>query len=85
MNSFVPPPPIEMDWENNVWSRGASALAIQQFFGFESAAVPAQRQDRFLASASIEPNENEQRQMILRTRSALPLQGLSVAYVKQDW
>ncbi|MEZ2221589.1 ROK family protein [Rhizobium sp. RCC_161_2] len=33
---FETPPPVEIDWENNVWSRGASALAIQQFFDFES-------------------------------------------------
>ncbi|PLP61164.1 sugar kinase [Mesorhizobium loti] len=37
-NSFGAPPPLEVDWDNNVWSRGASALAIQQFFDFESAA-----------------------------------------------
>lgn len=36
--SFATPPPIEIDWDNNVWSRGASALAIQQFFDFESTA-----------------------------------------------
>ncbi|NEI48006.1 ROK family protein [Rhizobium leguminosarum] len=35
--SFEVPPPIEIDWENNIWSRGASALAIQKFFDFESA------------------------------------------------
>lgn len=35
---FEAPPPVEVDWENNVWSRGASALAIQKFFDFESAA-----------------------------------------------
>lgn len=37
-SSFATPPPIEIDWDNNVWSRGASALAIQQFFDFESIA-----------------------------------------------
>ncbi|TRC83241.1 ROK family protein [Mesorhizobium sp. WSM4310] len=37
-SSFATPPPIEIDWDNNVWSRGASALAIQQFFDFESTA-----------------------------------------------
>ena len=35
--SFEAPPPIEIDWDNNIWSRGASALAIQKFFDFESA------------------------------------------------
>ena len=34
--SFAAPPPVEVDWENNVWSRGASALATQHFFDFES-------------------------------------------------
>ncbi|ESX90841.1 ROK family protein [Mesorhizobium sp. M0830] len=34
---FETPPPVEVDWENNIWSRGASALAIQQFFDFEQA------------------------------------------------
>jgi len=29
-------PPIEIDWENNSWPRGAAALAIQQFFNFEA-------------------------------------------------
>ncbi|HXV30604.1 MAG TPA: ROK family protein [Sinorhizobium sp.] len=33
---FETPPPVEVDWANDVWSRGASALAIQQFFDFES-------------------------------------------------
>ena len=28
-------PSLEIDWENNVWSRGASALATQHFFDFE--------------------------------------------------
>lgn len=37
-NSFGSPPPLEADWDNNVWLRGASALAIQQSFDFESAA-----------------------------------------------
>lgn len=37
-NSFGMPPPLEVDWDNNVWLRGASALAIQKFFDFESAA-----------------------------------------------
>ncbi|MBR2686869.1 MAG: ROK family transcriptional regulator [Aquamicrobium sp.] len=37
-NSFGSPPPLEVDWDNNVWLRGASALAIQKFFDFESAA-----------------------------------------------
>lgn len=37
-NSFGTPPPLEVDWGNNVWLRGASALAIQKFFDFESAA-----------------------------------------------
>lgn len=37
-NSFGTPPPLEVDWDNNVWLRGASALAIQKFFDFESAA-----------------------------------------------
>ncbi|TGQ77235.1 MULTISPECIES: ROK family transcriptional regulator [unclassified Mesorhizobium] len=37
-SSFATPPPIEIDWDNNVWSRGASALAIQKFFDFEGTA-----------------------------------------------
>ena len=37
-NSFGTPPPLEVDWDNDVWLRGASALAIQKFFDFESAA-----------------------------------------------
>lgn len=37
-NSFGTPPPLEVDWGNNVWLRGAPALAIQKFFDFESAA-----------------------------------------------
>jgi predicted NBD/HSP70 family sugar kinase len=32
---FGAPPPLEIDWENNVWSIGASALATQHFFDFE--------------------------------------------------
>ena len=36
--SFGAPPPVEIDWDSEVWSRGASALAIQQFFDFESMA-----------------------------------------------
>ena len=35
--SFAAPPPVEVDWENDVWSRGASALATQHFFDFENA------------------------------------------------
>lgn len=37
-SSFEKPPAVEIDWDNNVWSRGAAALAIQQFFDFESTA-----------------------------------------------
>lgn len=37
-NSFGTPPQLEVDWDNTVWLRGASALAIQKFFDFESAA-----------------------------------------------
>lgn len=36
--SFGALPPVEIDWDSEVWSRGASALAIQQFFDFESMA-----------------------------------------------
>ncbi len=34
--SFATPPPIEVDWESDVWSRGAAALATQHFFDFEN-------------------------------------------------
>jgi len=34
--SFESPPKIEFDWDNNLWVRGASALAVQRFFDFES-------------------------------------------------
>ncbi|WP_352547719.1 MULTISPECIES: ROK family transcriptional regulator [unclassified Mesorhizobium] len=37
-SSFEKPPAVEIDWDNNVWSRGTAALAIQQFFDFESTA-----------------------------------------------
>jgi predicted NBD/HSP70 family sugar kinase len=36
--SFENPPPVEIDWDNDIWSRGAAVLAIQKFFDFESAA-----------------------------------------------
>lgn len=43
--SFEAPTPVEIDWDNNVWSRGAAALAIQKFFDFESAEGVAVQKD----------------------------------------
>jgi predicted NBD/HSP70 family sugar kinase len=33
--SFAGAPPLVIDWQDNAWARGASALAIQHFFNFE--------------------------------------------------
>jgi hypothetical protein len=36
--TLAPAPRLEIDWTNDIWSRGAAALAIQSFFDFESVA-----------------------------------------------
>ncbi|MFL5238887.1 MAG: ROK family protein [Rhizomicrobium sp.] len=36
--SMVPAPHVDIDWKNDVWTRGAAALVIQSFFDFESVA-----------------------------------------------
>jgi len=38
---FAGEPPMVVDWQDNAWARGASALAIQHFFNFE--ATPGHR------------------------------------------
>jgi predicted NBD/HSP70 family sugar kinase len=37
-DTFRPPPPVLLDWEDDSWARGAAALVTQKLFDFETSA-----------------------------------------------